>query len=103
MRTKSYRDLLLNDLKDPDFAADYLAEVLKNETQETFLIAVKNVMDARKLNKSKLSRKVGLTRQSLYHALSKKGNPRLSTLNKLLNSIGFEISIVSKQKQKRVA
>jgi len=84
MKSKDYKIGLLKRLKDPDYAAGYLADVLESESQEAFLIAVKNVLEARRANITKLSKKTGISRQAVYHALSKRGNPRLSTLNQIL-------------------
>jgi len=95
MKGKDFKIGLLKRLKDPDYAAGYLADVLENETQEAFIIAVKNVLDARKANISKFSKKTGLSRQAIYHALSKRGNPRLSTLNQILKAAGLKISFDS--------
>ncbi len=92
MKSKDYKIGLLKRLKDPDYAAGYLADVLESESQEAFLIAVKNVLEARRANISKFSRKSGLSRQAVYHALSKRGNPRLSTLNQILKAAGLKIT-----------
>jgi probable addiction module antidote protein len=92
MKTKDYKAGLLKRLKDPDYAAGYLADVLEHESQETFLLAIRNVLDARKANISKFAKKVGLSRQAVYHALSKKGDPKLSTLNQILKSAGLKIT-----------
>jgi probable addiction module antidote protein len=91
MKTKDYKAALLKRLKDPEYAAGYLADVLETESQEAFLIAVRNVLDARKANVSKVSKKSGITRQALYRALSKRGNPRLSTLHGILKAAGLRI------------
>ena len=92
MKSKDYKVGLLKRLKDPDYAAGYLADVLESESQEAFLIAVKNVLEARKANISKFSRKTGVSRQAVYHALSRRGNPRLSTLNQILKAAGLRIT-----------
>lgn len=99
MKSKDYKAGLLKRLKDPDYAAGYLADVLESESQEAFLIAVKNVLDAREANISKFSKKSGLSRQAVYHALSKRGNPRLSTLNQILKTAGLKITIDTDLKQ----
>jgi len=92
MKTKDYRPGLLKRLRDTEYAAGYLEDVLESESQEAFLIAVKNVLDARKANISRVSKKIGLTRQGLYRALSKRGNPRLSTLSEILKVAGLRIT-----------
>lgn len=98
MKSKDYKIGLLKRLKDPEYAAGYLADVLESESQEAFLIAVKNVLEARSANISKFSRKSGLSRQAVYHALSKRGNPRLSTLNQILKAAGLKITFDTDRK-----
>ena len=94
MPSKPYKPLLLDRLADPDYAVDYLTEVLQNETQEAFLIALRNVIEARNESVAELAEDIGVTRQGLYKMLSEDGNPRLSTLSELLRSLGMKISIL---------
>ena len=93
MPSKPYKPMLLKRLANPEYAVDYLTEVLQEESQEAFLIALKNVIEAREESVSELANQVGVTRQGLYKMLSEEGNPRLSTLNQLLKSLGMKISI----------
>ena len=93
MPSKLYTPILLKRLKDPDYAVDYLTEVLQNETQEAFLIALKNVIEARDESVADLAQEIGVSRQGLYKMLSEEGNPRLSTLSQLLRSLGMKIRI----------
>ena len=86
--------MLLKQLKDPEFAVEYLTEVLQHETQEAFLIALRHVIDAREESVSELAEEIGVTRQGLYKMLSEEGNPRLSTLNQLLKSLGMQMRII---------
>ncbi|MGI6524468.1 MAG: DNA-binding protein [Bdellovibrionota bacterium] len=78
MKLESYENKIKERLKDPDYAVEYLTDVLANESQETFLIALKDVIDARGVQISKLSEESGVTRQALYHLLSDKSNPTLT-------------------------
>ena len=83
-------------MRDPDEAIAYLQSSLeefeKDGNSEAFLIALRTVAEA-KGGISELSKKTDLNRQALYKILSKKGNPRLKTLNTVLNSLGFKLSI----------
>jgi DNA-binding phage protein len=45
---------------------------------------------------SKIARTCKLNRESLYRMLSKKGNPSLENLNKLLSNMGFRLAIEGK-------
>lgn len=93
MKLKDYRPELAARLEDKEFATSYLTEVLQYESQEAFLIALRNVVDARKEKISELAASINVTRQGLYKMLSDGGNPRLSTLRELLKSLGMKITI----------
>lgn len=47
MPSTPYTPMLLDRLKNDDYAMNYLTEVLKHETQEAFFIALWNVIEAR--------------------------------------------------------
>ena len=93
MPTKDYKPQLLARLKNPEYSVAYLCEVLENESQEAFLIALRNVIDAREESLADLATRIGVTRQGLHKLLSANGNPRLSTLNELLKAMGMKIQI----------
>lgn len=95
MPSKPYTPMLLARLKDPAYCVAYLSEVLQNESQEAFLIALRLVIEAREEKLGDLADRVGVTRQGLAKLLSNAGNPRLSTLNELLKSLGMRIQISS--------
>ena len=97
MKTEDYKKSLFKRLKDSDYAVGYLTDVLANESQEAFLIALKDVIDAREENISMLSEKSGITRQGLYQALSESGNPHLITIKEILNSLGLQFTIAQKE------
>lgn len=92
MKTKNYRDNLLKRLTDREFAVGYLTDVLTNESPEAFLIALKDVIDARNENITELAEQAGITRQAIYQALSADGNPRFSTITQILKSLNLEFS-----------
>jgi probable addiction module antidote protein len=41
----------------------------------------------------KLAKKTGLTREGLYKALSKNGNPNLGTILKVLQALGLKLTV----------
>ncbi len=98
MKSKEYKPGLLKRLGDSEYAAGYLADVLEHESQDAFLIAVRNVLEARQANITKFSRQSGVSRQAIYHALSKRGNPRLSTLTQILKAVGLRITFGTEKK-----
>ncbi|HPB70576.1 MAG: putative addiction module antidote protein [Syntrophales bacterium] len=91
-RTSAYKEELLTALRDPEEAAAYLNAALEDANQEVFLLALKDVIAARG-GISRFADKVDLNRVSLYRTLSKRGNPELRTLNRMLGELGFSLSI----------
>ena len=82
MRLKNYKEDLLERLKNPDYAAEYLAQVLAEKDKAAFLLALKDVVEATG-GMSVMAKRVGLKRPSLYKVFSKRGNPTLEI--RLLN------------------
>jgi probable addiction module antidote protein len=92
MKTRPYREALLEDLADPEAAKHYLNAVLA-EYPEGFLKALRNVAQARQMGK--VAEEAGVQRESLYRALSDEGNPTLETLTSVLAAVGLKISIAT--------
>jgi len=80
-------------LQDPETAAMYLEEILIDGDIELFKQALKEVASARVGSMAELARETDLAREALYRSLSRKGNPRLDTLNKVLHAAGLRLSI----------
>jgi probable addiction module antidote protein len=91
-KTKSYKEHLNKELKNPKAAASYLNTALEDEDPRVFLLALKDVADAMG-GMSELADKSSLNRQSLYRALSENGNPKLLSILNVLYAMGFEIRI----------
>jgi probable addiction module antidote protein len=65
----------------------------KDRDRVALLLALKDLADAQG-GIAKLAEKTKLSRQSLYKSLSEKGNPKLETLETILNGLGFRLSVV---------
>jgi probable addiction module antidote protein len=99
-----YKADLLADLKNPAYAEQYVKAALR-ESRKAFLIALKDVADAR-FGMSKLAEQVVMNRESLYRTLSEQGNPRMSTLQSLVDVLGFELTLKNKDngtRRKRIS
>lgn len=81
--------------KSPKYALDYLNTCLEDPDPGLFLLALRDVARAYG-GMTKLAQKAGLNREALYHALSKRGNPTLSSLESLLDVLGFKLKIERK-------
>ena len=89
--TESYEKGLKEDLVDPIEAAEYLNAALEDGSQEVFLMALKDVANAKGI--SEVARISNLNRENLYRILSTKGNPKLKSLNSVLHSVGLKLAV----------
>lgn len=79
-------------LEDEVSVAAYLADAL-DTGDEAFIADALGVV-ARAKGMTDLARKAGLSREHLYRALSKSGNPELSTLLKVFGALGLRLTTV---------
>src|SRR5260370_20590426 len=78
--------------KDRKFAAEYLKAALEDEDEpRVLLIALRHVAQAQGI--AKVAKAAGVERESLYRALSVRGNPRLSTLVAVTKAIGLKLTV----------
>lgn len=89
--TTKYETGLKAALTDPEEAAAYLNAALDENDQEVFLLALRDIAEARGF--SQVSQDSLLNRENLYRMLSASGNPQLSSLNALLHSIGLRLAV----------
>ena len=96
VNTEPYRESLLESLKNPDEAAEYLNACLEDEDARVFLLALRDVAEAHGGVRA-LSQTAHLNRESLYRMLSKAGNPSLESLGAVLNACGLRLAVQSAQ------
>ena len=89
--TARYEDGLKAALTNPEEAAAYLNAALEENDQEVFLLALRDIAEARGF--SRMARDTSLNRENLYRMLSSTGNPQLSSLNTLLHSVGLRLAV----------
>jgi probable addiction module antidote protein len=78
--------------KDPEFAAEYLKAALEDEDEpRVLLIALRHLAQAQGV--AKVAKAAGIERESLYRALSERGNPRLSTLFAVTKAVGLRLTV----------
>ena len=78
-----------------------MEEYATDHNTSALLLALKDIAAAQG-GLGKLAQQTNLNRAHIYKALSREGNPRLDTLEKILNSLGFRLSIepLAREKQK---
>ena len=105
VKTESYREELLDSLKNPEEAAEYLNACLADEDARVFLLALRDVANAHG-GVREIAQAARLNRESLYRMLSKSGNPSLESLAAVLDACGLRLSVQSahtKRRRRRVA
>jgi probable addiction module antidote protein len=96
MPTVDYKEHLLRDLHDSDYAAGYLTAALE-EGEAVFLLALRDVAQAHG-GMAGLAQQTKLNRENLYDMLSEAGNPRLSSITAILDKLGLQVSFHPKIK-----
>jgi len=94
-RSIPWKPYLIASLRDPKEAEAYLNAVLDAGDPQLLLLALRDVAEARG-GLGKIARVCKLNRESLYRMLSKKGNPSLQSLGKLLSGMGFRLAVERK-------
>lgn len=99
MTTISYRAELIKRLKNSEEAAAYLTACYE-DSEDIFLLGLRDVVEARG-GIGKLSKKTALNRINLYRSLSKKGNPKLSSLTVILEAVGLQLQFSAAKKKRK--
>jgi probable addiction module antidote protein len=91
----SHDEAMSRELREnPDFAAEYLRAAMEDATEpRVLLVALRRVAEARGL--AKVAKTAGIERESLYRALSPRGNPRFSTLVAVAKAMGLKLTFES--------
>ena len=97
-RHREFKEYLYEKLQDPKEALSYLNEALKDEDDRVFLIALKDVLEARGGDISDLAEMTNLDRVNLYRILSLKGNPRWSSIKTIIHALNLNLSVNPAQK-----
>jgi probable addiction module antidote protein len=90
----SHDEATVRELREsPEFAAEYLRAALEDDDEPSvLLLALRRVAEARG-GIAKVAKAAGIERESLYRALSARGNPRLSTLVAVAKAVGLRLTV----------
>lgn len=98
-RSRSHDESVIEMIRsDPGFAEAYLhtafEELDEDGGEMGFLMALRHVVEARG-GMALISKKTGLSRESLYRALSPRGNPTLKTMKKVIHATGLSFAAIA--------
>ena len=87
-------EAIIRELRDdPEFAAEYLkAAIDDSDEPKVLLLALRQIAEARG-GLAKVAKAAGIERESLYRALSPRGNPRFSTLVAVAKAVGLRLTV----------
>ena len=88
----SYHDDLIKALRDPKERAEYINAALEDGDTKVLLMALRHVAEATGGVRA-LSSRAKLSRETLYRTLSLWGNPELSSLDRILRSLGLALRV----------
>ena len=78
-------------LDSKEMIAEYLNTVLEEGSNSEIITAIGNI--AKAIGMTKIAEQTGLSRPSLYKALSDGAKPQFSTIMKVLKAIGGQIKV----------
>lgn len=96
---RNHDDAVIDMLRDdPGFAAEYLRVAFEEMDEvggeSAFLAALRHVVEARG-GMGAIADRSGLSRESLYRAISPDGNPTLKTLTAVIHATGLRFADIS--------
>jgi len=82
---------IADSLDSKEMIAEYLNTVLEEGSNSEIITAIGNI--AKAIGMTKIAEQTGLSRPSLYKALSDGAKPQFSTIMKVLKAIGGQINV----------
>lgn len=96
MRTKSvsHEQAVVDRIRrNPNFAIEYIQAALEESDEPAvLLIALRHVAQANG-GMAAVAKRAGITRESLYRALSTKGNPTVASLQAIAKALGMTVTL----------
>ena len=75
----------------------YMKDAMKTANPAFIVWAIGRIARARGM--SKIAKKAGLSRESLYKALSAEGNPEFGTIIRVMHALGLKFSVTATHAQ----
>jgi len=96
-RTKDWNEGLAQDLKNPEFAREFLLSAVEEG------ISLQHALGkaVRAMGVKEFANKVGMESPNLLRAISPRHNPTQATMNRLLNPFGLRLSLAMIRRPKR--
>lgn len=93
MRDRSHDEAMAELFReDPQFAVEYLNDLLQDGEQADLLVALRQIADARGGVRI-VAKEAELNANQLYRTLSPQGNPELRSLSAVLKALGLRLAV----------
>lgn len=93
MRDRSHDEAMAELFReDPEFAAEYLNQLLQDGEPADLLVALRQMADAHGGVRA-IAKETELNANQLYRTLSPKGNPELRSLSAVLKALGLQLAV----------
>jgi DNA-binding phage protein len=90
---KSYQAELMEALRDPSEAAEYLDAAFEDDDPEAFLMALKHVAEAQAVTSQLIEPIIKFGQGETHQMVSRKPISDLYQMNSFLHSLGFRLAI----------
>lgn len=80
-------------LRNPKVAAEYINQALDSDDLATILMAIRNVARTQEDGIAGLAERSHLGKESMYKMLSAVGNPKFSSLHRLMHGLGLQLRV----------
>ena len=87
-------DWLFEQLKDAQFAAEFINAASEDDDPKSYLTALRKVVEARG-GMASIAEQAHLSRETLYRTLSSRGNPTIKTLSAVLKATGLKFEVTA--------
>jgi probable addiction module antidote protein len=87
-------------LTDDEMILGYLNEVIKENDPKLFAQALGDIARAKQMNF--IASKTGLNKENLYKALSKNGNPTITTVMKIMSALNIKFVVEKEIKSTKI-
>lgn len=91
----NFDDFLMEQLREPGFAAAYIEAAMEDFDVEYFNEVIKDVVKA--YGVSHVAEQTGIARQAIYQMISSEGNPTLKSITAILDTLGLTLSVKAKK------
>jgi probable addiction module antidote protein len=95
----NFKDDLIEKLRDPEFAANYIMAYIVDKDLELLPTALGDI--ARVYGVTKLAKESGIHRRTLYKIFETNSNPSFELIVQILNQLGLTLEVKALEKTKR--